>query len=80
MNYRDIKPKREKCVTSLQYNDVRPSSRNTFIPRVVLAEDGNSQETFPVLRKEEARNPNLFFNQSVNNLVSEASCQKPMLS
>ena len=80
MNYRDIKPKREKCVTSLQYSDVRPSSGNTFIPCVVLAKDGNSQETFPVLRKEEARNPVLFFNPSVNNLVSEGSCQKPMLS
>ena len=51
MNYRDIKPKRETCVTSLQHSDVRPSSENTFIPSVVLAKDGNSQETFPVLWK-----------------------------
>ena len=80
MNYRDIKPKREKCVTSLQYSDVKLSSGNTFIPCVVLAKDGNSQEIFPVLRKEEARNLDLFFNPSVNNLVSEGSCQKPMLS
>ena len=51
MNYRDIKPKREKCITSLQHSDVRPSTENTFIPCVVLAKDGNSQETFPGLRK-----------------------------
>ena len=38
MNYRDIKPKREKCVTSLQYSDVRPSSGNTFIPCVGIGE------------------------------------------
>ena len=76
MIYRDIKPKREKCVTSLCQIELR----NTYIPCVVLAKDGNSQETFPVLQKEEARNPDLFFNPSVNNLVSEGSCQKPMLS
>ena len=80
MNNRDIKPKREKCITSLQYSDIRPSSGNTFIPCVVLAKDGNSQETFPLLWKEEARNLDLFFNPSVNHLVSEGSCQKPMLS
>ena len=80
MNYRDIKSKRENCVTSFQYIDVRPSSGNTFIPCVVLAKGGNSQETFPVLRKEEARNPDIFFNLSVNNLVSKESYQKPMLS
>ena len=49
MNYQDIKLKREKCVTSLQYSDVRLSSGNT--PCVVLAKDGNSQESFPVLWK-----------------------------
>ena len=51
MNYQDIKLKREKCITSLQYSDIRLSSGNTFIPCVVSAKDGNSQETFPVLRK-----------------------------
>ena len=55
MNYGDtyvrINPKREKCVTLLQYSDVRPSSGNTFIPCIVLAKDDNSQEAFPVLRK-----------------------------
>ena len=80
INYRDIKPTRENV--SLPYNnsDVRPSSRNTFIPCIVLAKDGNSQEIFPVLLKEEARNLDLFFNQCVNNLVSKGSYQKPMLS
>ena len=51
MNRRDINLKREKYTTSLKYGDVRLSSRNPFIPRVVLAKDGNSQEAFPVLRK-----------------------------
>ena len=51
-----------------------------ILPCVVLAKDGNSQETFPVLWKEEARNPDLFFNPSINNLVSKGVCQKPMLS
>ena len=49
MNYRDIKPKRDKYVISLKCCDVRSSSGNTFIPCVVLANDGNFQETFPVL-------------------------------
>ena len=74
MNYRDIK---EKYITSLQYSDVRPSSGNTFIPCVVLVKGDNSQEAFPVLQKQEARNPDLFFNPSVN---SKGSCQKSMLS
>ena len=54
MNYRDIKPKREKCVTSLQYSDIKLSSGNTF---VVLAKDGNSQETslFSRKKKQEIR-------------------------
>ena len=51
-----------------------------LFPCIVLAEGGNYQETFPVLRKEKARNPDLFFNPSVNNLVSKGSCQKSMLS
>ena len=38
MNYRDIKPKRDKNVTSLKYCDVTPSSGNTFIPCVCMGE------------------------------------------
>ena len=75
-----LSQKEKKCVTSLQYSDVGPSFGNTFIPCVVLAKDGNSQETFPVLRKYEARNLDVFFNPSVNNLVSKGWCQKPMVS
>ena len=52
MNYRDIKPKRDKCIISLKFCDVRSSSGNTFIPCIVLTNDGNFQETFPVLRQE----------------------------
>ena len=51
MNYRDIKPKRDKNVTSLKYCDIRSSSGNTFIPCVCMEKDGSFQETFPVLLK-----------------------------
>ena len=53
MNYQNIKPKREKYVTSLQYCDISNQAPEicTFIPCVVLVKDGDSQETFPVLRK-----------------------------
>ena len=44
--YNNIKPKRGKCVTSLQYSDVRPSYGNTFIPCIVLVKDGNSSLFF----------------------------------
>ena len=53
----------------------RVSSGNTSIPCIVLAKDGNSQETFPVLQKEKARDPDLSFNPSVNNLVSKANAE-----
>ena len=47
MNYQDIKPKRDKNVTSLKYCDVRSSSGNTFIPYICMEKDSSSQEKFP---------------------------------